>query len=89
MADKFIDIDNLLKEKSPKLKKWIPSFVVRYLKRVLHQNEINQILIDNKNKIFRGWNIILATQHGSVIIWYNESLLSSDQMFFKKSEIQK
>jgi putative hemolysin len=49
MADKFIDIDNLLKEKSPKLKKWIPSFVVRYLKRVLHQNEINQILIDNKN----------------------------------------
>ena len=49
MTEKFIDIDNILKEKSPKLKKWIPSFVVRYLKRVLHQNEINQILTDNKN----------------------------------------
>ena len=49
MDEKFIDIDKILKEKSPKFKKWIPFFVVRYLKRVLHQNEINQILIDNKN----------------------------------------
>jgi len=49
MSDKFIDIDKILTEKSPKLKRWIPFFVVRYLKRVLHQKEINQILIDNKN----------------------------------------
>ena len=49
MAEKFIDIDKILAEKSPKLQKWMPGFIVRFLKRVLHQNEINQILVDNKN----------------------------------------
>ena len=49
MTEKFIDIDKILTEKNPKLKKWIPSFIVRFLKRVLHQDEINQILIDNIN----------------------------------------
>jgi len=49
MANKFINIDKLLADKSPKLKRWIPAFIVRYLKKVLHQEEINQILIDNKN----------------------------------------
>jgi len=47
---KFIDIDKILEEKNPKLKKWMPSFIIRYLKRILHQNEINQILIDHKDK---------------------------------------
>mgnify|MGYP000312484521 CR=1 FL=1 len=51
MAEKFIDIDKILADKSPKLKKWMPGFIVRFLKRILHQNEINQILIDNKDNI--------------------------------------
>lgn len=46
--EKFIDVDKILKEKNPKLAKWLPGFVIRYLKRVLHQNEINQILNDKK-----------------------------------------
>jgi len=49
MIEKFIDIDKILEDKNPKLKKWIPGFIVRFFKRILHQNEINQILIDNKN----------------------------------------
>lgn len=49
MSDKFIDIDKVINEKNPKLKKWIPKFVVRYLKRILHQNEINTILEENKD----------------------------------------
>lgn len=53
--EKFIDVDKILKEKNPKLSKWLPKFVVRYLKRVLHQDEINQILAthqDKKNEVF-------------------------------------
>lgn len=49
MSDKFIDIDNVIDQKNPKLKKWIPKFIVRYLKRILHQNEINTILEENKD----------------------------------------
>jgi len=46
--EKFIDVDKILKEKNPKLDRWLPGFVKRYLKRVLHQDEINQILISKK-----------------------------------------
>ena len=47
---KFIDIEKLIASKSPKALKWIPKFVIRYLKRILHQDEINQFLWDNRDK---------------------------------------
>lgn len=42
-----IDIKELLQEKAPKLAKWIPPFVVNYLSRLLHLDEINEFLVDN------------------------------------------
>lgn len=53
--EKFIDIKNLIASKSPKLAKWLPWFVVRYLKRILHEDEINAFLVkhkDDKNEVF-------------------------------------
>ncbi len=47
---KFIDIRKLIKSKNPRLLKWLPGFVIRYLERVLHQNEINEFLEMNKDK---------------------------------------
>lgn len=47
--DKFIDIKKLIESKNPKLAKWLPRFVINYLKRILHQDEINEFLIKNKN----------------------------------------
>jgi len=43
----FIDIQRLVKSKNPKLAKWLPGFVFRYLKRILHQDEINSCLEKN------------------------------------------
>jgi 1-acyl-sn-glycerol-3-phosphate acyltransferase len=48
--DKFINIRKLIKSKNPQLLKWLPGFIIRYLERVLHQDEINQFLINNKDK---------------------------------------
>ena len=48
MSDKFIDIDKIIDEKNPKLRKWLPKFILNYLKKVLHQKEINQIIHDSK-----------------------------------------
>lgn len=48
--EKFIDIKRLIKSKNPKLLKWLPGFVISYLKRILHQEEINAFLKKNKNK---------------------------------------
>lgn len=50
MQEKFIDIEKVIKSKNPKLLKWLPKFIVSYLKRTLHQEEINHILEENKDK---------------------------------------
>jgi putative hemolysin len=49
MADKFIDVEKVLQEKNPRLLKRLPKFVINYLKRILHQDEINQIIEENKD----------------------------------------
>jgi len=41
-----IDIDKILQEKSPKLKFWIPKFIITWFKNLIHQDEMNQVLID-------------------------------------------
>ncbi len=43
-----IDIDGILKDKAPKHYKKIPRFIVNYLKRITHQEDINGILQRNK-----------------------------------------
>ncbi|MCH2233869.1 MAG: 1-acyl-sn-glycerol-3-phosphate acyltransferase [Crocinitomicaceae bacterium] len=41
---KFVDIEKLIEEKNPKLAKWLPGFVVRYLKRTIHEDETNAFM---------------------------------------------
>lgn len=48
-GEKFIDIKKLIASKSPRLAKWLPGFILRYLKRILHQDEINAFLVKHKN----------------------------------------
>lgn len=38
---KFIDVEKVLKEKAYKLYKWLPRFVINWLKKKLHEDEIN------------------------------------------------
>jgi putative hemolysin len=50
MAEKkFIDIKQLIASKNPKLAKWLPFFVIRYLKRILHEDEINHLIATNQS----------------------------------------
>lgn len=46
--EKFIDIKQLIASKNPRLAKWLPGFIIRYLKRILHEDEINKFLSINK-----------------------------------------
>lgn len=41
---KFIEIEDVIRKKSPKLAKWMPGPVVRYLERTLHEDDINYIM---------------------------------------------
>jgi 1-acyl-sn-glycerol-3-phosphate acyltransferase len=39
-----LDVENILSDKNPKIRRLLPGFVIRYLKRIVHQDEINEIL---------------------------------------------
>lgn len=45
-----VNVREVFKQKSPKVAKWIPGFAFKYIERIVHQKEINEIipLIDNK-----------------------------------------
>lgn len=44
VENKFIDVEKILKDKAPGLVKWLPRFVKSYLKRKMHEDEINHIM---------------------------------------------
>ena len=47
--DKFVDIEEVIASKNKNLLKWIPSFVINYLKRVIHEDELNAFILKEKN----------------------------------------
>ena len=62
MADEpffLVDIDKILASKAGKKAKYVPDFLVSYLKRIVHQDEINEYLLSVKEK--RGVPFLEAT----------------------------
>jgi 1-acyl-sn-glycerol-3-phosphate acyltransferase len=49
-TEKLIDIEALFASKNPKLLKIIPGFVLSYLKRITHQDDVNQYIYRNRDK---------------------------------------
>lgn len=43
-TEKYIDIEKVLQDKNPALARWLPGFVTRYIKRVVHEDEINAVM---------------------------------------------
>lgn len=41
---KYIDINKVIKSKSERLAKWLPGFVVGYIKRIVHEDEVNEVM---------------------------------------------
>ncbi len=47
---KFIDVEKVIASKSPHLLKMLPKFIIRYLKRIIHEDEINNALAIHGHK---------------------------------------
>lgn len=93
----MIDIDKAFNDKNPQLYKLLPGFVLRWVKRIVHQEEINQFVIDNEksNGIQFGANAVIALgakavsiglenipKTGGVIIAANHPLGGADGLAF-------
>ncbi len=46
----YLDVDATLKQKNPKLHKWLPSFVIKWIERIIHQKEMNQYLSQHQGE---------------------------------------
>ncbi|WP_420386841.1 glycerol acyltransferase [Roseivirga sp.] len=46
--DKFIDVRRMIAAKNPRLLKWLPGFIIRYVERIIHQEDINAFMIKHK-----------------------------------------
>lgn len=48
-SEKFIDIEKTIASKNPALLKFLPKFLIRYIKRVIHVDEINDAISRNQH----------------------------------------
>lgn len=44
MSKKFIDVEKAIADKNPALLRWMPGFVLSYIKRVVHEDWMNEVL---------------------------------------------
>lgn len=47
----LINIEAVFRAKNPRLLPLIPGFVIKYLKRIIHQDEINRMVYENRDKM--------------------------------------
>jgi len=47
----LIDVEQVIASKNKKVLKWIPAFVISYLKKVIHQDELNAFLYKNSKEM--------------------------------------
>lgn len=93
--EKFIDVEKLIASKNPKLLKRTPKFFINYLKKKLHQEEINAFMLEHKGAdgfefsqdVIKYFNIkvdIQGLEHlpkeGGVIVTLNHPLGGMDAM---------
>ncbi len=42
--DKYIVIRDVIRKKNPRLLRWMPRFILRYIERVVHEDDINRVM---------------------------------------------
>ncbi len=50
LAKKFVDVEELILSKNPKLHRRMPRFILNYLKNTIHEREINEFMTANEDK---------------------------------------
>ncbi len=102
--DPFINVEKIIRGKNPRLLKWMPKFLLNYVKRILHEKDVNNfmelhghnrnldfvnaILTDFKTKIVVK-GIENIPEHGGVIIASNHPLGGFDGLALIKAVSEK
>ncbi len=77
---KYIDLEKVIAGKSPRLLRLLPGFLLRYLKKIVHQDELNDILNKHKDKFGQEFLKELIKDFGANIVTHGEkNLLKADR----------
>lgn len=102
--DKYIDVEKVLQEKAPKFYKLIPRFFISKVKKILHEEEINQVMseighlqnlefneavLNQLNTSVNAKGLQNIPEKGNVIIASNHPLGGLDGMALMKAVSQK
>lgn len=68
---KFIDVEKILQEKAYKLYRWLPHFAIRWLKKKLHEDDINVAMIELKDDYGLAFNAKALDKLGSRLVTTN------------------
>jgi len=69
ISEKFIDLDEIIRNKNPRLANMLPGFILRYLKRVIHERELNEIIFQNRDKFGLDFiNSLLETYQAKITV---------------------
>jgi len=77
--DKFIQIREVIHKKSPKLAKWIPKPLISYLKRTIHEDEINYIMTTYKDLYGLDFVDALINELGVEVVLEGEDNIPIDE----------
>ncbi|WP_420316917.1 1-acyl-sn-glycerol-3-phosphate acyltransferase [Ekhidna sp.] len=47
--EKFVEVRKLIADKNPTLLKWLPGFVIRWIEKIIHQDDLNKFMAANKD----------------------------------------
>lgn len=75
ITEKFIDLEKVISSKNPKLLKYIPSFLLNYLKKILHVDELNGAIYRNREKIGSDFATVILEEFQAKINVFNEHLI--------------
>jgi putative hemolysin len=64
---KFIDVEKVFASKNPRLSRFIPGFVFRKLKKIIHQEEINDFVLRNGKRFGFDFVSAIVTEFGAII----------------------
>lgn len=64
---KFIDVEKVLREKSPKLYRLLPRFVISWLRRKLHEDETNDAMHRHRNVYGLDYNKAALAEMGATV----------------------
>lgn len=79
LTEQTIDVDRLLSSKMGEKAKRVPRFLVRWLKGILHQDELNDFLWNERDKVGTPWlKLALKYLNNEVCVHGRENLPAAD-----------